>query len=228
MTTPPTPPEPDRSLPAGARLGSLRRNGYVMRGPDGRWILSDHGLRYFAEKKAKEQKRAETEATCQICERTCAVVGGKISTHGYSRPGWGFIVGECRGSRRLPWEVSCDAVGEWIAELRRLLTNTEAALAAMPNRATFAVEEPITYKDVTDKEREQHGIGTSKVKVALGKYYRGGKLITRVVDVGPSDARFDAARAAEERRLLDLAERLREDISRQSRRLASWKPAKVA
>lgn len=65
--------------------------------------------------------------TCQICARVCKIVRGKISLHGYQRPGHGEINGRCPGAKELPYEQSCEALKAYIAGLqarRTLLTST--------------------------------------------------------------------------------------------------------
>lgn len=59
-------------------------------------------------------KTTET-GTCQICERTCKLPKGRISLHGYNRPGTGWINGRCPGSNELPYELSCEALARFIA-----------------------------------------------------------------------------------------------------------------
>jgi hypothetical protein len=46
--------------------------------------------------------------TCAACWGAYAMLprGGGLTHHGYTRPGWGHIVGDCAGVRTEPWEVS--------------------------------------------------------------------------------------------------------------------------
>jgi hypothetical protein len=46
--------------------------------------------------------------TCAACWGAYAMLprGGGLTHHGYMRPGWGHIVGDCAGVRTEPWEVS--------------------------------------------------------------------------------------------------------------------------
>jgi len=44
--------------------------------------------------------------TCGVCGKTQKIPNGMLSYHGYNRPGYGYIEGECPGSRHAPWEVS--------------------------------------------------------------------------------------------------------------------------
>jgi len=56
--------------------------------------------------------------TCQICGRAVRTPNGRIAEHGYRRMDWGFNVNSCHGSRELPFEVSREALGEWIETVR--------------------------------------------------------------------------------------------------------------
>ena len=43
-------------------------------------------------------------AECPICEGTFALDGnGHLGHHGYKRPGWGFIIGDCMAVGYKPW-----------------------------------------------------------------------------------------------------------------------------
>lgn len=62
--------------------------------------------RWQAGFKPKSDKPAAACAECQICEGQWAIVAGGISIHGYTRPGCGFITGECMGSRCRPFPAT--------------------------------------------------------------------------------------------------------------------------
>lgn len=44
--------------------------------------------------------------TCPCCFRPIAVVGSVMAKHGFTRPGYGFIVGGCPGDKFKPYEQS--------------------------------------------------------------------------------------------------------------------------
>jgi hypothetical protein len=54
-----------------------------------------------------------TLGTCPVCERPIRVRTGKMVHHGYRRPGWGQIVGDCFAVGREPYEVSCEATRDY-------------------------------------------------------------------------------------------------------------------
>lgn len=79
---------------------------------------------------------ARPRAECQICERTQALdSAGLLGHHGYKRPGWGFITGDCMGVHHKPFPATDalekylsalrDYVGKCLANLRKLPTLTE-------------------------------------------------------------------------------------------------------
>ena len=53
-------------------------------------------------------RKSEMKGTCQACFLVQKLPNGKISLHGYERPGYGYIIGDCEGSYRLPYEQSCE------------------------------------------------------------------------------------------------------------------------
>lgn len=55
---------------------------------------------------------------CPICEHDVKVRGGALVHHGYRRPGVGYIIGDCYGAQKLPYEVSPNG-------RRRLLVMTQ-------------------------------------------------------------------------------------------------------
>jgi hypothetical protein len=59
-------------------------------------------------REAKEAESAEHTGSCGYCIRSGLAVSskGRLSTHGYTRPGYGFIQGKCPGSGMKPFEVS--------------------------------------------------------------------------------------------------------------------------
>jgi hypothetical protein len=51
---------------------------------------------------------ANPGGTCQVCFAQQRVMGGQtMAIHGYTRPGCGYIIGDCRGSKHLPFEKDC-------------------------------------------------------------------------------------------------------------------------
>lgn len=72
--------------------------------------------------------RATPTTTCQICARPIEANTGVIAHHGYKRPGNGWQTASCFGARRLPYEVSCDAIPEAIESALRYVAEEEKAL----------------------------------------------------------------------------------------------------
>lgn len=92
----------------------------------------------YAPKKVSKTPRAE----CQVCEREQALKGGTLVHHGYTRPGCGFIVGDCFGVNHKPFPAY-DALVMWHDAVADLIARTEAHLAYIP----VAVELPYTVTD---------------------------------------------------------------------------------
>lgn len=100
----------------------------------GRWRAG------FAPKKEPVRPRAE----CQICERRQATNAGVLWHHGYTRPGIGFIVGDCPGVNHKPYPATSALVG-YLEQLRAHLTLTRARLVKLPTlpalKYTFTVRD---------------------------------------------------------------------------------------
>lgn len=54
---------------------------------------------------------------CQICEQEQKLHKGVLVHHGYKRPGWGEIVGDCYGVAFLPYEMSCELLKEYLPKV---------------------------------------------------------------------------------------------------------------
>jgi len=65
---------------------------------------------------------------CQICEGEFKLHEGNLVHHGYRRPGYGNIVGDCYGVMNLPYEKSCEMVKEYLVNVQTQLTETSVSL----------------------------------------------------------------------------------------------------
>jgi len=64
---------------------------------------------------------------CQICGRSQKLRGGKLVPHGYTRPGWGHVVGNCPGAGYAPYELSCERCASFRANIVRQIEAINAA-----------------------------------------------------------------------------------------------------
>lgn len=72
-------------------------------------------------------ERAAKAMTCQCCGRDILAETGTIAHHGYERPaGMGFQTASCYGAKELPFEVSRDALGRYIADLEAYVIRQDA------------------------------------------------------------------------------------------------------
>jgi hypothetical protein len=112
-----------RSCPATGRLGH-RFDKQTHRCACGRWE------RGYKPQCVPVRPRAE----CQICERKQALdTNGYLGHHGYKRPGWGFIQGDCFGVHHKPYpatdalEAYLIALQNYIAACRKNIANLKVA-----------------------------------------------------------------------------------------------------
>jgi hypothetical protein len=73
--------------------------------------------------------RAIQLGTCQFCEGTFCLHDGKLVLHGFRRPGTGTIHGRCRGTDKLPYEVTCDDLKAELPGMKERLVFSKARLA---------------------------------------------------------------------------------------------------
>ena len=119
----------------------------------GRWE------RGFAPPKVPVKPRAE----CQICERKQATdADGTLGHHGYRRPGWGCIEGDCMGEGHKPYPAT-DALEKYRSLLDRYIVDHQNALANVPNLTELTHE----YTTGFGKHRRD-----ARVKVARGEESR--------------------------------------------------------
>ena len=88
--------------------------------------------------------RAAVAQTCQICGRPILAETGVIAHHGYQRPGEGWQTSSCFGARHLPFEVSRDRLGEYIAMIQTQLAGLFRTHTAVTNDES---EIRVTYRD---------------------------------------------------------------------------------
>lgn len=101
---------------------------------------------------------------CPVCERAIKVRDGLLVHHGYQRPGHGYIVGDCFGVHKPPFELSPDTAIEFQEEvIDPMLEEAERKIAQLDewtevptkvlNRRTWRREEKIVHRvDVSPTE----------------------------------------------------------------------------
>jgi hypothetical protein len=87
-----------------------------------------------ANRKTREVAREAITAECQICEhRQCLDRRGKMVHHGYLRPGYGQIEGDCPGVGYKPYPET-DALAWYLRQVQAGAAETITTLADLPNR----------------------------------------------------------------------------------------------
>ena len=86
------------------------------------WIAQFASATFQVPKVVVRRPRSE----CQLCTKEQALTGnGRLGNHGYSRPGWGFIVGNCPGVGYKPFPAT-DALEAIVPRLNAHLTWCES------------------------------------------------------------------------------------------------------
>lgn len=167
------------------------------------------------EKSATESK----SGTCPCCFGTFKVPGsGKrnaslISLHGYTRPGFGWIVGECRGAHKVAFEISCEATKDWRNELENVHLPGHVAELERLNSGTV---ESLPYR------KHVSGYGSKSVFENV-QITRGTAQVYGYRSV-PS---FDQLLASEIRTAQRIIAQIRETVADLDKRIAAWKPAEL-
>lgn len=88
---------------------------------------------------------------CQICEREQAInANGSLVHHGYRRPGWGFIVGDCMGTDHQPYPCT-DALEKYLIAVDAHIDRITKRLAKLPTLTTYEYK----YIDRTSGKKEE-------------------------------------------------------------------------
>lgn len=153
--------------------------------------------------------RVGGSGTCQVCVGNQAIVRGNIALHGYERPGHGYITGRCYGANRLPFEIACDALKEWIGKLKQYLTQAHDDLARLPFAKEFMIE---VYK------RDAGG----------RMIYDGRKPAMKLETIHPEHPKFEVARQKKIRATEHAITQITRDIAFQQKRLDAWVPTATA
>lgn len=85
-------------------------------------------------------KTARYIGTCPVCLSQVKIRKGKLVHHGYQRPGYGYIVGDCFGVGFPPNETSPECAQEWLAVVNEELVSVEDQLARLPDLTEIVVE----------------------------------------------------------------------------------------
>lgn len=173
-------------------------------------------------KTAKEIAKEAHARTCQVCGRPIFAETGVIAHHGYTRPGDGWQTPSCWGARELPFEVSRDALGRYIAYVAGYLARRETARAdvaaerspvpmsyetvrrnpetgkAMRDRYGATLRDvthfALTRANIADMERE-HGKAAFPYGVESFDHYKAKELATRDTEIKSTREHVTAQRA---------------------------------
>lgn len=133
---------------------------------------------------------------CPVCEGTYKLTADKrMVHHGYERPGWGHIVGDCFAVGYESYEVSCLATEKYLAQVRALLA---ARLETLGNLKSGR---------------------TKKLSVTI---WRGGKRDSE--EIGPKDPRWERTRENAISDLAREVEQIRKEITRLTGLIDAWAP----
>lgn len=83
------------------------------------------------------------DGECQLCGHVQKLPGERLAKHGYTKR-WGFFSGQCPGSHREPYEISCALIEARIPEIERQLAQTiEASREVRADREIVRFEQRV-------------------------------------------------------------------------------------
>lgn len=147
---------------------------------------------------------------CQICERDQKLLEGRnllglrLVHHGYRRPGYGSIEGDCPGVGELPYEVSCELLKTYKVNMERHLVGLQAFAAKLAAREVTSFE-----------VLERRGYGSRDAELVE---YRAG-----VTEPYRFERAFERLVRESERNI----EGVRHAIARAAQRIESWRPMPI-
>ena len=159
--------------------------------------------------------------TCQICSRPIGFKAGIIAHHGYRRPGEGWQTASCYGARHVPFEISRDRLGDYIAHVLETehakLSARVAELAA--NEAGLVVA--FTFKTrLTSIDR-----ATTTLLVSAANYNELKAAHPSPFLTYSSAHSFDSLRKLELQRQTSNLKMLKAELFDARKRFAGWRPA---
>ncbi len=197
--------------------------------------------RWAPGRKPKLSPEAEGRCECQVCAGLWKTFSdGKIVHHGYQRPGWGSIFGDCYGVNAAPFPAT-DRLEAWLHSVIDMIAGTERAIEALPR----IVEMNLSFREFFGyghKEADRAGYGDVRVKVSASatwpEYFEATRedFSARVgrdrvyLDKSPEALavrhglkNFEAVREQEGRRLAVQLSNLQSEKTRVSNRIAKGK-----
>lgn len=165
-----------------------------------KWLAREQHRAAARQQRADQivEARGHREGACPVCYGDFIVHKNVMVLHGYQRPGWGYVVGDCFGVGYAPLEVSPNGLIRYVDHLKLVQINIERTLADLPK---------LTHLEV------QEGYDRKTKLPTLKKYT-------------PGEVGWDRVFAAHKRRIeLDL-ENIKFDIQERQKTIAAWQPKK--
>jgi hypothetical protein len=154
---------------------------------------------------------------CPCCAKEFKVRGGQLVHHGYKRPGYGFIEGDCYGALRVPHELSPELAQDYLGMIERLLASDEKALAELPEVTKFKKTVARRVKGRTVREI----VEVPKAVRPEGGYDWDGDREGALAQAKAVEA-WDRAYASRERYLKGSIQALRNDVKRLTELVDTW------
>ena len=141
----------------------------------------------------------------------------KLVHHGYKRPGYGFIVGDCFGARKTPHELSPELAQQTLDLVERELASTEVSLVQLPD--TTVLKKLVTRWE--NGRRKQETVDIPKTVAPEGGYdwdndREGARALHKAVEA------WDRAYASREWELKQTIKMLKGEAERLTELVSTW------
>jgi hypothetical protein len=141
---------------AACRMNSHRMGGYYAHTKDIAQVDCTRCAKLGGFAPKAKAAAANPGGTCQVCFAGQRVIKGvNITLHGYTRPGCGYIIGDCPGSKELPFEKSCDITRRHRKFLDTVLADYQKRLGDLQGGSITSFE--YTYETREENPEYQWG-----------------------------------------------------------------------
>ncbi len=109
-----------------------------------------------------KMRKSEYMGTCQVCFSVQKLPDGRLSLHGYERPGDGRLYADCEGSHHLPYEESCEVTKSVLQSYftaKKILTENLEKYKSFPDTVIYEI---CRYHGNNVREYEEVEVGKDR------------------------------------------------------------------
>lgn len=154
-------------------------------------VLDTLGLEDYETERANKrrvERTRENTGTCGVCGCEHKLdAAGRLVNHGFTRPGHGYIVGNCFGVGYEPFELSSKAVDDYIEVLTKTLSRYELYVSKLKNGEIKEIKAFVYNRKERKKVIKHFDLGDEGfddvLKAEIVEYSRNVEFIKRDIDI---------------------------------------------